>query len=70
MALVVQLKIPGRTLTEARRNMMRLREVMLAAAEGRADMFAVLAWELEGKAEQMRTRNLLRQRNRKHNRGE
>ena len=65
MALVVKLTLPGRNIPEARDNLDRLRQVFLAAAGGKADMFAVLAWELEGKAAQMRTRDVTRQRRRR-----
>jgi hypothetical protein len=63
--VVVQLKIPGRSLAEARDNLHQLRRLFIQAAEGRADMFAILAWELEEKAALMRTRDVIRKRKRK-----
>ncbi len=60
MGYVVKLTIPARTIPEARANIERLRRVFLAAAAGEADMFEMLAYELEFKHAELRTRRLRR----------
>lgn len=60
MTYVVKLSIPARDIPEARANIERLRRVFLAAAKGDADWLEVLAWEIEGKHAELRTRRLKR----------
>lgn len=60
MGYVVKLTIPGNSIPVVRERIERLRRVFLAAAEGEADMFAVLAWELAEKHTELRTRRLKR----------
>jgi hypothetical protein len=60
MAYVVKLSIPAKDITEAKANIERLRRVFLAAAKGEADMFELLAWELEGKFSELKTRRIRR----------
>lgn len=65
MALVIKLKLPGRSLPEARENLELVRQAFLKAAAGKADLYADLVWQLEGKAEIMRTRDITRKRKRR-----
>ena len=60
MAYVVKLTIPGASIDAARANIERLRKLFLAASQAEADMFELLAWEIESKHAELRTRRLRR----------